>query len=117
VVRPAFRRLLDDLAAGRADAFIAYDLDRVARDPRDLEDLIDVVQSQKIGTAVVTGDVNLSRSMVSSWRHDGQRGAQGQCRTRAAGHPQAARAAEQGKHKGGGIRSFGYEKDGMTVPR
>ncbi|MBA3311299.1 MAG: recombinase family protein, partial [Nocardioidaceae bacterium] len=43
VVRPGFRRLLELLALGQVDGLIAYDLDRVARDPRDLEDLIDVV--------------------------------------------------------------------------
>jgi DNA invertase Pin-like site-specific DNA recombinase len=116
VVRPAFRRLLDDLAAGRADAFIAYDLDRVARDPRDLEDLIDVVQSQKIGTAVVTGDVNLSTSdgvfMARTMVNVGHKASADTARRVTR---KQLELAEQGKHKGGGIRSFGYEKDGMTV--
>jgi site-specific DNA recombinase len=33
------------LADGRADALMAYDLDRAFRDPRDLEDMIDMVAS------------------------------------------------------------------------
>src|SRR4051812_20291823 len=40
VVRPAFRQMLEDITAGAVDAVVGYDLDRIARDPRDLEDLI-----------------------------------------------------------------------------
>src|SRR5205823_2309183 len=46
-LRPGFRRALEGLAAGEFDGLIADDLDRVARDPRDLEDLIDVVESRR----------------------------------------------------------------------
>src|SRR3954468_5778336 len=35
VLRPQFRRLLDQVASGQIDGLIAYHLDRVARDPRD----------------------------------------------------------------------------------
>jgi site-specific DNA recombinase len=40
-VRPGFREVLDDITTGRVDGLIAEDLDRVVRDPRDLEDLLD----------------------------------------------------------------------------
>lgn len=116
VVRPAFRRLLDDLTAGRAHAFVAYDLDRVARDPRDLEDLIDVVQAGKISTAVVTGDVNLSTTdgvfMARTMVNVGHKASADTARRVTR---KQLELAEQGKHKGGGIRAFGYEADGMTV--
>ncbi|WP_079177082.1 recombinase family protein [Streptomyces sp. MUSC 14] len=42
VVRPEFRRLLADLASGVIDGVIFYDLDSLVRQPRDLEDLIDL---------------------------------------------------------------------------
>lgn len=60
VVRPAFRQLLDAITSGQVTALVAYDLDRVARDPRDLEDLIDAVEQAGIPTVVVTGEVDLS---------------------------------------------------------
>ncbi|MEU0646445.1 recombinase family protein [Streptomyces umbrinus] len=59
VVRPEFRRLLGDLLSGRIDGIVFYDTDRLARQPRDLEDLIDVVEYTKRPAAGVTGDVNL----------------------------------------------------------
>lgn len=116
VVRPAFRTLLDDLAAGAIDALVAYDLDRIARDPRDLEDLIDVVEQNKIPTAAVTGSLDLStdagitmaRVMVAlankSSRDTSRRVARKQLEM-----------AEQGAPGGGGIRTFGYDRTGMVV--
>ncbi|MFF0628027.1 recombinase family protein [Streptomyces sp. NPDC004296] len=47
VLRPEFRQLLADLALGVIDGVIFYDLDRLVRQPRDLEDLIDIVEYVK----------------------------------------------------------------------
>ncbi|MBD3946472.1 recombinase family protein [Nocardioides ganghwensis] len=117
VVRPEFRRALDMLVSGQADGLIAYDLDRACRDPRDLEDLIDLVEHACAGLPVesVTGslrlstdaDVTMARVMVAiankASRDTGRRVARA-ARTRA----------ENGGHHGG-TRAFGYENDGMTV--
>jgi site-specific DNA recombinase len=43
VLRPGWQQVLTDLGTGAATAVLAEDLDRVARDPRDIEDLIDAV--------------------------------------------------------------------------
>lgn len=116
VIRPAFRKLLDDLAAGTINALVGYDLDRVARDPRDLEDLIDVVEQHKIPTDAVTGSLDLStdagitmaRIMVAvankSSRDTSRRVARKQLEM-----------AEQGIPGGGGIRTFGYDRTGLIV--
>lgn len=42
VRRPSWEDLLIDLAAGTVQGIAAYDLDRIARQPRDLERLIDL---------------------------------------------------------------------------
>ncbi|MCC9310433.1 recombinase family protein [Kitasatospora sp. RB6PN24] len=47
VIRPEFRQMLQDYEDGVIDAIIVYDLDRLARQPRDLEDLIDLVDHFK----------------------------------------------------------------------
>ncbi|MCM2413535.1 recombinase family protein [Streptomyces sp. RKAG290] len=59
VMRPEFHRMLGDLLSGRIDGIIFYDTDRLARQPRDLEDLIDVVEHTKHPAIGVTGDLNL----------------------------------------------------------
>ena len=43
VLRPGWQRVLTNMGTGAARAVLAEDLDRVARDPRDIEDLIDAV--------------------------------------------------------------------------
>ncbi|MDQ1563775.1 MAG: hypothetical protein QOI14_726, partial [Actinomycetota bacterium] len=40
VIRPAFEKLLSDLESGRLDGFVAYDIDRLWRQPSDLERVI-----------------------------------------------------------------------------
>ena len=55
VVRPQFRQLLADLASGVIDGVIFYDLDRLVRRPRDLEDLIDIVEYVKRPVLGATG--------------------------------------------------------------
>jgi site-specific DNA recombinase len=73
VVRPEFRRLLECLEQRRIDALITYDLDRLARDPRDLEDLIDIKETFGCQVKSVTGslrldsdaDVTMARVMVA----------------------------------------------------
>lgn len=117
-VRPGFRRALDMLAAGEADGLLAYDLDRVARDPRDLEDLIDVVESKRphIPVESVSGslrlandaDVTMARVMVAV----ANKASRDTARRVSRSHEQLA---EQGRPGGGGIRAFGYERDGATI--
>ena len=60
VDRKGWRSLLDDLAAGKADGLLAVTCDRVARDPRDLEDLIDVVEEKHIPVESVSGSLKLA---------------------------------------------------------
>ncbi|WP_234386265.1 recombinase family protein [Streptomyces lydicus] len=55
VLRPEFRQLLADLADGVIDGVIFYDLDRLVRQPRDLEDLIDIVEYVKRPVTGATG--------------------------------------------------------------
>lgn len=59
VVRPVWQRMLDDLRAGTIGAACVYDLDRLARDPRDLEDAIEVVEHHRRPIVGVTGGFDL----------------------------------------------------------
>lgn len=63
VVRPGFEQLLTDLASGVIDGVVCWDSDRLARQPRDLERLIDLYETRK-GAGVRDGhkDVDLSTS-------------------------------------------------------
>ncbi|QCX75688.1 hypothetical protein C9F11_10025 [Streptomyces sp. YIM 121038] len=47
VKRPDFERMVKDLKAGRISGILAYDIDRVYRQPRDLERVIDIYEVSK----------------------------------------------------------------------
>ena len=118
VVRPGWRHMLGMLADGGADGLICLDLDRACRDPRDLEDLADLVQSRRPWLPVESvtgslrlatdGDLTMARVLVAmankSSRDTGRRVA-------AARERQAA----AGGYLAGGKRPFGYEPGGMVV--
>jgi site-specific DNA recombinase len=116
VVRPAFRRLLDDLDSGHVEALVGYDLDRIARDPRDLEDLIDVVEQRERPTKSVTGSLDLSsdagitmaRVMVAV-ANKASRDTSRRVRRKYV------ELAAAGKVGNGGLRPFGYGSDRITV--
>jgi hypothetical protein len=58
--RPGLRLAIDLLARGEHDGLIALDLDRVLRDPRDLEDVIDLAEEHQLPVQSVTGSLRLS---------------------------------------------------------
>lgn len=53
--RPGWDRMLADVKAGRLDSIIVYHGDRLIRQPRDLEDLIDLAEGKGIRLAAPTG--------------------------------------------------------------
>jgi DNA invertase Pin-like site-specific DNA recombinase len=64
--RPAYRRLLADLRAGDLDAVVVWHVDRLVRQPRELEEFIDLCAEVGVTRlASVYGDIDLST-------HDGQ---------------------------------------------
>ena len=58
--RPEYRRLLADISAGAIDAVVVWHLDRLHRQPRELEAFLDVCDAAQVThLASVTGDVDL----------------------------------------------------------
>ncbi|WP_260327310.1 recombinase family protein [Streptomyces sp. TLI_185] len=114
--RPKFRAALDMLSSGERDGLLAYDLDRTARDPRDLEDLIDVVEQRHIPVQSVTGslrlandaDITMARVMVAI----ANKASRDTARRVARKHVELA---AEGKWNGGGFRGYGYTRKGMEI--
>jgi DNA invertase Pin-like site-specific DNA recombinase len=118
VYRPGFRSVLDDIASGRAAAVMAEDLDRACRDPRDLEDLVDVIREHKANARSLSGSLTLTsggtdaehltaRIMVAVANKSSADTARRVAQARQ-------RQAEHGTFGGGG-RPYGYARDGMTL--
>lgn len=118
VIRPGFRRLLDRLASGQSSGFVTVDLDRAMRDPRDLEDLIDIVHQRRANVRSMTGslqftdggtdsEITLARVMVTM----ANKASRDTARRVSAARQRQARNGEYG----GGPRPYGFEADGVTV--
>lgn len=116
VIRPEFRQMLDDLEREIIDGIIVYDMDRLARQPRDLEDLIDWVEYMRVPVKPVTGEIDLmtsggrmmARFLVSVALKSSEDTSRRQARA-------AVQHAQQGKVMRGGPRRYGWEFDAQTV--
>jgi DNA invertase Pin-like site-specific DNA recombinase len=113
--RPGFRRLLELIDAGSVDRAVVYDVDRLLRQPTELEQLIDLAERNG-GFEIhsVTGELDLrtasgrfvARVLVSKAAMESDD------LSRRLRRASDQRAAEGRPH---GARAFGYEADGMTI--
>lgn len=116
VDRPEFRRMLALVDSGQIDGLVAYHLDRVARDPRDLEDLIDIVERSRIPVESVTGSLRLATDSDITMARIGVAIANQSSRDASRRiRRKHEDLASEGRYNGGGARRYGYERDGMTV--
>ncbi|MCW2527389.1 MAG: hypothetical protein JWM76_2249 [Pseudonocardiales bacterium] len=116
--RPAYRTLLADLDAGRADAVLVWHADRLHRSPRELEGFIDLCDRKKIATQTVqAGQLDLStptgrmtaRVVGSMARYESEHKSE---RTRRA----QLQAAQAGKWLGGASPlGWTVREDGTAV--
>ena len=114
VSRPSYDRMVADYAAGKFDALVCYDLDRLTRQPRQLEDWIDAAEERGLVLVTASGEADLStdngrlfaRIKASVARSEIERKG---ARQRRANEQRAA----QGRPTPG-RRRYGYETDGVT---
>jgi site-specific DNA recombinase len=115
--RPEYRRLLDDIATKSVDALVVYNLDRLHRQPRELEAFFDITDAAGLANlATVEGDINLGS-------HDGRFHARILGAVARKSSDDASRRikrkneerAAAGLPTGGGTRPFGYRADRVTV--
>lgn len=59
-VRPAYQRMLSDFRSGRFDALLVYDLDRLTRQPRQLEDWIEYAEERGLQLVTTNGEADLT---------------------------------------------------------
>jgi DNA invertase Pin-like site-specific DNA recombinase len=117
VYRPEFRRMLADYEDGKIDGIIFYDIDRLARQPRDLEDLIDLVEFYKRPVETVTGNIDLrtsnGRAMARVLVAMANKSSEDTSRRVARAWLQSAQEG-RGNRWVGRRRRFGYQSDGTV---
>lgn len=119
VWRPGFRSMLDDITAGRAQAILGEDLDRIARDPRDIEDLVDACETMKASARSLSGSLNLTNggtdAEITQARIMVTMANQSSRDTRRRVKAGKERVAVSGYRMGGG-RPYGYRFDPDSPP-
>jgi len=114
-VRPAYQRLLDDLEAGRADAVVVWDLDRLHRRPIELEHFLDVADRHGVALASVGGEVDLATDNGRLFARIKGAVARSEVERKSARQRAANDQRAEAGRPPAGRRAFGYSSDGMTV--
>lgn len=115
VIRPRWQKMLSDLRAATRRACVVYDIDRLVRDPRDLEDAIELAEYFRRRFEGATGSLDLNtdsgRAMARVMVAMGNKSSADTSRRVARKHQELA---EQGE-LAGGIRPFGWKDDRRTL--
>ena len=115
-IRPGFRWVLGEVTSGRAQGVLAEDLDRLLRQPRDGEDLLDAVQIAGATVRSLSESVTLTNGGTDNERMAARNLATTAAKASAdtARRVAAGRTLRAGKSYGGGIRPYGYRPDPDT---
>jgi DNA invertase Pin-like site-specific DNA recombinase len=116
--RPAYRKMIAAARAGELEAIIAWHIDRLYRRPRELEDLVDLVEERKGALAIHTlsgpfdlrtGDGRAMARVLVAMAAKSSDDSSRRIRRKAQD------LAERGLPGGGGTRPYGFEEDRRTV--
>ncbi|MGQ0482807.1 MAG: recombinase family protein [Pseudonocardia sp.] len=114
-IRPAYDRMVTDYAAGKFSALVCWDLDRLTRQPRQLEDWIDAAEDRGLRLITANGEADLS---VDGGRMYARiKAAVARAEVERKGARQSA-AQKQRAAKGRpprGVRATGYTLDGEVI--
>lgn len=116
--RPRWDAMLAAVAAGRFGAIVSYWGDRIVRQPRDLEDLLDLRDVRHITLASVAGHYdfdNPDHRMMMRWEVARACNESDTISRRVTNHHAKRRRAGLVRHGGRGGRAYGFETDGMTL--
>ncbi|MEU6579579.1 recombinase family protein [Nocardia sp. NPDC046763] len=115
-IRPEYDRMVEDYRAGRFNALVTWDLDRLTRQPRQLEDWIDAAESQGLRLVTANGEADLQTDGGRMYARIKAAVARAEMERKGA---RQSRAHIQRAAKGRpprGVRATGYTLDGEIVP-
>lgn len=115
-VRPAYDQMVADYKAGAFDAIICYDLDRLTRQPRQLEDWIDASELRGLALVTANGDADLSTDGGRMYARIKAAVARAEMERKGARQSAAQlQRAKQGRAPKG-MRPLGYAVNGDVIP-
>lgn len=114
--RPAYDQMVKDYEAGKFDAIVCYDLDRLTRQPRQLEDWIDAAQEQGLQLVTANGSADLATDSGRLFARVKAAVAREEVERKGARqHSAHVQRAEQGRPPHG-VRPLGYDNKGNVIP-
>lgn len=115
-IRPAYDKMVADYKAGAFDAIICYDLDRLTRQPRQLEDWIDAAEFRGLTIVTANGEADLSTDGGRMYARIKAAVARAEMERKGARQSAAQRQrAKQGRAPKG-MRPLGYATNGDIIP-
>jgi DNA invertase Pin-like site-specific DNA recombinase len=114
--RPGYNRLVDDLRAGRFDALVCYDLDRLTRQPRQLEDWIDAADRDALALVTANGEADLTTDAGRLFARIKLAVARSEVERKSVRQRDAARQRSELGRPPLGVRLTGYTPQGDLVP-
>jgi site-specific DNA recombinase len=115
--RPEYRRLLADIRDGAVDAVVVWHLDRLHRQPRELEEFFEACDAVNLrAMASISGDIDLAtddgRFLARILGAVARKESDDKSRRITRKHLELAQA---GRDVGGGDRPFGWRRDRRTI--
>lgn len=114
-VRPAYNQMISDYEAGLFDAIVCWDLDRLTRQPRQLEDWIDLATDRGLILVTANGEADLTTDGGRMYARIKASVARAEMERKGA---RQTRALQQRAQKGvapKGQRLYGYTTSGDLV--
>lgn len=115
VTRPAYDRMVADYESGKIDAIVCYDLDRLTRQPRQLEDWIDRATEHGLVLVTATGEADLSTDSGRLFAGIKAQVARNEIERKSARQSAAHQQRAQQGRPPKGIRPMGYALDGAVI--
>jgi len=115
--RPEYERLVASIKNGGVDAVVVWDLDRLHRQPAELEEFVTICEGAGVTQLASVGgqvDVATGDGMLVA-RIKGAVAAEEVRKMKQRMTRKKLDLAEKGLPNGGGRRAFGWERDGCTV--
>lgn len=113
--RPQYDALVRDFEAGVFDALVCYDLDRLTRQPRQLEDWIDAAEDRGLAIVTANGEADLSTDGGRMFARVKAAVARSEVERKSARQKAAARQRSTLGRPPLGVRLTGYTPAGQVI--
>lgn len=113
-VRPAYNRMVEDWTRGRFDALVCWDLDRLTRQPRQLEDWIDAAEQRGLRIVTANGEADLGTDAGRMFARIKAAVARQEVDRKSARQKRAAQQRAERGQSWGSRRPFGFMDDQTT---